>query len=107
MFWNVDAIIKNLGAGDVDIINTLLGNDEVGVAYGSAVKESIREILQTLTVKFINGDKLELFNGELEGINAIKWKEFPSVLTVNNNEVKSQPVKKAMVEADNFLKAIE
>ena len=107
MFWNVDAIIKNLGAGDVDIINTLLGNDEIGVAYGSASKDSIRDILQALITKFINGEKTELFNGELEGINAIKWKEFPSVLTINNNEVKSQPVKKAMVEADSFLKAIE
>ena len=106
MYWNVDAVIKELGAGDVDIINALLNNDEVGVAYGSATKDSIREILQSLAVKFIFGDKTELFNGELEGIDAIKWEQFPSVLSVNNHEVKIEPVAKAMIEAENFMKKI-
>lgn len=107
MYWNVNAFIKELGSGDVDIINTLLGNDETSVAYGSATGESIREILQSLFIKYIFGDKTELFNGELEGINAIKWGQFPSVLTVNNKEVKPQPVCDAMVEAENFLKLIK
>ena len=101
-YWNVDSVIKELGAGDVNFINTLLSGNDAELAYGNVVKESIREILQSLIAKFISGDKLELYNNEVDGVEAIKWEPFPSMLTISNDEIKSQYFDEVLVGIHNL-----
>ena len=105
LYWDVDAVIKNLGVGDVSLVSTALGNSETAVAYGNVVDEAIREILQALILKVVHGEAPELFNNEIEGVSAIKWESYPSVLAVSKNRIQPQAVEDTLTNARQMLLA--
>ena len=105
LYWDVDALIKNLGVGDVSLVSTVLGNSETAVAYGNVVNEAIREILQALILKAVHGEEPELYNNEIEGVSAIKWENYPSVLAVSKKKIQLQTVEDTLTDAREMLLA--
>ena len=105
LYWNVDAEIKNLGVGDVSLVSTVLGNSESAVAYGNVVNENTREILQTLILKVVHGEAPELYNNEVDGVNAIKWDTFPSILAVSKDKIQLQGIEETLKDAIELLQA--
>ena len=84
LYWDDKPLIENLGSGTVDAAATLLGNDEALQLYGSMMNADLSEILQSLLLKFINGNPLELYPNEIRGVDALDWKEFPRALIVSD-----------------------
>ena len=107
LYWNVDPVINNLGAGDVNMVSTVLGNIEAAQAYGSVVSDSIQSILQTLIVKFIRGEEPDLFNNEIDGVGAVRWDVSPDILEVTDDKVVLKPVGDTLKEAKEMLEEAE
>lgn len=84
LYWDKKALIVNLGSGTVDVVATLLGNEEALQMYGSIMDADLSEILQSLLQKFISGDALELYRNEIAGIDSFVWKAFPQALIVSD-----------------------
>ena len=104
LYSDVDAVIKELGVGDISIVNTILGNSKAEEAYGNVVKESIREIIRTLMMKTVYGEEPELYNNEVDGVNVIKWETIPSILAVTKNIVELQTVEDTLKDAIELLR---
>lgn len=107
LYWNVDPVVRKLGTGDVNMVNTLLGNDDAAKVYGSVVSDSIQSILQALIVKFIRGEEPDLFNNEIDGIDAVRWTVYPDILEVTDDKVAIKPVGDALKEAKEMLTEAE
>ena len=107
LFWNVDAVIKDLGISSVNLVSAVLSNHEAAVAYGSVVDDSIRNVLQTLIVKVILGKKPALYPNEVDGISAIRWETYPSILVFTKNKVQSQTVEHTLKDAAWLLHLTE
>ena len=107
LYWDVDAEIKDLGVGDVNIVSTIVGNSEAAVAYGNVVNESTRKILQTLTLKVVSGEEPALYTNEVDGVDAIKWETFPSILAVSKDKIQLQNVEDALKDAKELLEAAD
>ena len=107
LFWNVDPVVRKLGAGDVNMVCTLLGNDDAAKVYGSVVSDSIQNIFQTLIVKFICGEEPDLFNNKVDGIDAVRWTVYPDILEVTDDKVAIKPVGDTLKEAKELLTAAE
>ncbi|MBQ0100217.1 MAG: hypothetical protein KBS39_01765, partial [Lachnospiraceae bacterium] len=107
LFWNVDPVVRKLGAGDVNMVCTLLGNDDAAKVYGSVVSDSIQNIFQTLIVKFICGEEPDLFNNEIDGIDAVRWTVYPDILEVTDDKVAIKPVGDTLKEAKELLTKTE
>ena len=105
LYWDVDAVIKDLGAGDTNIVSTVLGNSRAAEAYGNVVDEDIRKILQTLIMKVIQGEEPGLYNNEVDGIHAIKWETFPGILAVRKDSIQMQAVDDTLTDAKKLLQA--
>ena len=105
LYWDVDAVIKNLGVGDVSLVSTVLGNSETAVSYGNVVNENTREILQALMIKAVHGEEPEFYNNEIEGVSAIKWETYPSVLAVSKNKIQLQALEDTLTDAREMLLA--
>ncbi|MCQ2420601.1 MAG: carboxylesterase family protein [Clostridia bacterium] len=105
LYWDVDAEIKNLGVGDVSLVSTVLGNSETAVSYGNVVNENISEILQALMMKAVHGEEPEFYNNEIEGVSAIKWETYPSVLAVSKNKIQLQAAEDTLTDAREMLLA--
>ena len=102
---HVDAVIKKLGVGDINIVSTILNNSETATAYGNVTNENISEILQALILKTVHGEEPELYNNEIEGVNAIKWETYPSILTVSKDKIRPQVVEDTLTDARQMLLA--
>ena len=89
----------------MSLVSTVLGNSETAVSYGNVVNENTREILQTLILKAVHGEALELFNNEIQGVNAIKWETYPSVLAVSKNKIQPQAAEDTLTDARQMLLA--
>ena len=106
MYWNVDAVIKDLGISDVNIVSTVLGNQEAANSYGSVVNDSVRDVLQALIVKVILDEAPELYNNEVDGVSAIKWSQYPDILAIGKKEIRLQSVEDALSDAMELIQAI-
>ena len=98
-------MIKSLGVGDVSIVNTILGNSEAAAAYGNVINKTIREILQTLMMKVVHGEEPALYNNEVDGVNAIKWDTFPSILAVSKDKIQLQAAEDTLTDAKELIQA--
>jgi para-nitrobenzyl esterase len=87
IYWDEKPLIENLGAGTVDAAAALLGNDDALELYGNVVDKDLSEILQVFLQKFINGDALNLYPNEIQGVDDIDWMAFPQALVVSDNEI--------------------
>ena len=105
LYWDVDAVIKNLGVGDVNIVSTILGNSEAAEAYGNVVNEVICEILQTLMIKTVHGEEPALYNNEIQGVSAIQWESYPDILVVSKNRILLQAAEDVLKDALELLRA--
>ena len=97
-------LIENLGSGTVDVLAAFLGNSDAAQIYGNLLNQNIAETLQNLFRKFENGDKLQLFNNELKGIGAVRWKEFPNALIVSEKAFRCEPIAYKLSEINSLLK---
>ena len=107
LFWNVEPVVRKLGAGDVNMVCALLGNDDAARVYGSVVSDSIQKIFQTLLVKFIRGEEPDLFNNEIDGVDAVRWTVYPDILEVTDDKVAIKPVGDTLKEAKELLTEAE
>lgn len=82
MYWDEKALIENLGSGTTDVLATLLGNGEALQQYGSVMNSDLSETLQTLLLKFVEGDALQLYRNEISGLDSLDWQAFPQALIV-------------------------
>ncbi len=87
MYWDEKPLIDKLGSGTVNVAAALLGNSDASQMYGSVMNDDLSEILQTLLYKFINGDELQLYNNEIEYVNAMTWKPFPQALIISDGKI--------------------
>ena len=67
------------------------------------MNENIREILQSLIMKAVHGEEPALYNNEVDGVNAIKWDTFPSILAVSKNKIQLQAVEDTLKDAIEML----
>ena len=52
------------------------------------IYEDLSEILQSMLVKFINGNALKLYHNEITGVDALDWKAFPKALIVSDGKIR-------------------
>ena len=103
MFWDVEAVIKDLGTGSVNVVSSFLSNHDSAAAYGSVVNDSIRVVVQSLILKVIQGEAPALFTNELDGIDEIRWEPCPSILSVSDEQVQLQSVDDTLPDAKALL----
>ncbi len=84
MYWDEKPLIENLGSGTVDVVATLLGNEDALQMYGSVMNKDLSETLQALLLKFIHGNALQLYPNEIKGVDAIDWEAFSQALIVSD-----------------------
>ena len=87
MYWDEKPLIENLGSGTVDVAATLLGNGDALQMYGNVMNADLSETLQTLLLKFIRGEDLQLYPNEIKGTDAVHWRAFPLALIVSDGKV--------------------
>ena len=106
-YWNVKPLIKNLGEGTVDVMATFLGNVKMAQMYGTILHQDIAEPIQKLFRKFASGEEMRLFLNEIEGFNAINWKEFPQALIVSEKKFKCKPIVDKLTDVKELLNLLE
>ncbi|MBQ9606568.1 MAG: carboxylesterase/lipase family protein [Lachnospiraceae bacterium] len=103
MYWDEKALIENLGSGSVDVAAVLLGNGEALQMYGSVMNANLSEMLQSMLLKFINGDALKLYRNEITGVDAFDWKAFPKALIVSDGEFRCGTIEDRIAEVEGLL----
>lgn len=87
MYWDTKPLIENLGSGTVDAAAALLGNREALQLYGNVMNQDLSEILQCLLYKFVSGNAMQLYHNEIYGVDALRWKTFPTALIVSDGKL--------------------
>ena len=103
LYWDGNPLIENLGSGTVDATATLLGNSDALQMYGNVMNADLSEILQSLLVKFINGDPLKLYHNEIAGVDAFAWKAFPKALIVSDEKLRCGRIDDRITEIKDLL----
>ena len=106
LYWYEKSVIEYLGSGTIDVSSALLGNHDAAQMYGTVINKNLSETLQTLFVKFINGDALRLYPNEIKGVDAIDWESFPKALIAENGEFSCAKIKDRLTEVKSFLDVI-
>lgn len=99
IFWDAEAVIKNLGAGSVNAVTAILDNMESAAAYGSVVNESVVSVVKAFILKVINDEDTALYSNEVDGIGEIKWEPYPCILNVEADGVKLSQVAETLSDA--------
>ena len=103
MYWDAEAVIKNLGTGSVNAVTAILGNPISAAAYGSVVNESLGAVMKALIRKVIDDEKPALYSNEVDGIGEIQWEPYPEILVVGDDGVKVSPVAETLPDALELL----
>ncbi|MBR3016458.1 MAG: carboxylesterase/lipase family protein [Clostridia bacterium] len=103
MYWAEKTLIENLGSGTVDVAAALLGNGDALQMYGSVMNADLAETLQSLLVKFMNGDALQLYPNEIKGVDAIEWKPFPKALVISDGKLQCDLIDDRITEVKGLL----
>ena len=98
LYWDEKALIEKLGSGTVDVVATLLGNEEALQMYGNVMDADVSELLQSLLQKFISGDALQLYRNEIAGIDSFDWEAFPKALIVSDGKVQCDTIENRITE---------
>ena len=69
------------------------------------MKESISEVLQAFLMKAAQGEALELYTNEVDGVDAIQWETYPNILAVSKNRIQLQTVENTLTDAKEMLDA--
>ena len=102
MYWGQKPLLESLGSGTVDVLATLLGNEDELEMYGGVVDKDLSEILQTLLHKYVIGDALQLYRNEVYGIDAFNWEPFPKALIVSDNRFSCGTIEDKLTEIDGL-----
>lgn len=86
-YFDIEPKIKYLGSGSVLMAATILGTKEAALSFGTIVNDDLAEIIQALILKFLRGEKPELYQNELEGVEALSWEPGPGVLHVTEDAI--------------------
>lgn len=84
-FFDLNAVIEKLGSGSLNMMATILGNKAAAESFGTIVNENVMLILQTLLVKFLHDEEMELYNNEISGVDALHWEPCPKTMTITDN----------------------
>ena len=103
MYWDENALIENLGSGTADVLATLLGNDNALQQYGSVMNADLSEPLQSLLLKFVSGDALQLYRNEISGFDDLDWKAFPQALIVSDGKFACGTIEDRITEVKGLL----
>ena len=103
LYWNEKALIENLGSGTVDVAAALLGNGDALQMYGGVMNKDLSEVLQCFLQKFINGEALELYPNEIQGVGAFDWKAFPEALIVSDGKIRCGTIEDRLTEVEGLL----
>ena len=103
MYWDVEAVVKELGAGSVNAVSAFLSNVDSASAYGSVVNESVCAVMQAFLLKVICGEEPELYTNEVDGIDAGRWDPYPSILSVSDSGVRPQSIAETLPVAKALL----
>ena len=103
MYWDVKPLIESLGSGTVDVAAALLGNEEALQMYGSVMNKDLAETMQTLLLKFMNGDALQLYRNEISGIDAVDWEPFPRALILSEDKLLCEPIEDRITAIKGLL----
>ena len=106
MYWDEKPLIENLGAGSVDVVATLLGNDEALQMYGNVMNADLSETLQALLHKYVTGEALELYRNEIRGLDAFEWKTFPQALIVSDGKLQCDTLEERLTEVKGLLEFV-
>lgn len=86
-YFDIEPNIKYLGSGSVLMAATILGTKEAALSFGTIVNDDLAEIMQALILKFLHGEKPELYQNELDGVEALSWEPGPGVLHVTEDAI--------------------
>lgn len=103
LYWDRKPLLKNLGAGTVDVAASFLGNLDASLLYGNVMNFDLSDMLQAFLKKYVSGEKMRLYNNEIKGIEAIDWKVFPQALIVSDREIQCGPVEDKLTEIKALL----
>jgi para-nitrobenzyl esterase len=103
LFWNRKPLLKNLGAGTVDVAASFLGNLDASLMYGNVMNFDLSDMLQTFLKKYVSGEKMQLYKNEIKGVNAIDWKVFPQALIVSDKGIQCGPIEDKLTEIESLL----
>lgn len=107
LFWNRKPLLKNLGAGTVDVAASFLGNLDASLLYGNVMNFDLSDMLQAFLKKYVSGDRMQLYKNEIKGVNAIDWKEFPQALIVSDKGIQCGPVEDKLTEIKALLDFVQ
>ncbi|MBR4467107.1 MAG: carboxylesterase/lipase family protein, partial [Clostridia bacterium] len=103
LFWNRKPLIKNLGAGTIDVAASFLGNLDASLMYGNVMNFDLSDMLQLFLKKYAGGDRMQLYKNEIKGIKAIDWDGFPQALIVSDEGVHCGPIEDKLTEIRSLL----
>lgn len=103
LFWNRKPLIKNLGAGTIDVAASFLGNLDASLMYGNVMNYDLSDMLQAFLKKFVRGDKMQLYKNEIKGVNAVDWSVFPQALIVSDKGIHCEPIEDKLTEIESLL----
>ena len=103
LFWNRKPLIKNLGAGTIDVAASFLGNLDAALMYGNVMNFDLSDMLQAFLKKFVRGDKMQLYKNEIKGVNAVDWSVFPQALIVSDKGIHCEPIDDKLTEIKSLL----
>ena len=103
LLWNRKPMLKNLGAGTVDVAASFLGNIDASLMYGNVMNFDLSDMLRLFLKKYVSGEKMQLYKNEIKGINAIEWTGFPEALVVSNDGVQCEPAEDKLTEIRSLL----
>jgi para-nitrobenzyl esterase len=103
MYWDEKPLIENLGSGSVDVAAALLGNGEALQMYGSVMNADLSATLQSLLIKFVHGDTLQLYPNEIKGIDAVNWNAYPLALIVSDGKLVCDTIENRLTEVRDLF----
>ena len=107
LFWNRKPLIKNLGAGTIDVAASFLGNLDASLMYGNVMDFDLSDMLQLFLKKYANGDRMQLYKNEIKGIHAIDWTKFPQALVVSDEGIHCGPIEDKLTEIKSLLDFVQ
>ena len=107
MYWDEEPLIENLGSGTVDVVASMLGNNEVLEMHGSLADDDVSESLQGFLAKFAKGEELKLYPNEIKGFAGIVWEKFPKALIVSNHEYSCDRIEDKLMDCQSLREMAE
>ena len=63
----------------------------------------LSETLQTLLLKFVSGDALQLYRNEISGLDSLDWKAFSKALIVADGKLACDTIEDRITEVKGLL----